>query len=146
MPEIAIAQAATDASKTLRMIHLEARLPPTVADQQHSHWKSSDTASARFIQYGGRSSSVTSATGLNTLKWCRVSSDQNAITVSIGGQPGTAQDTSATRIAPSPSENRARTHSRTRLRAAECSGACLANARMITSSSCPALCRASTSY
>ena len=44
---------------------------PQGARQQHSHWKSSDTASARFIQYGGRSSSVTSATGLNTLKWCR---------------------------------------------------------------------------
>src|SRR5262249_39180212 len=100
--------------------------------QQHSQVKSSETASAFLYQVGGRSCSVTSATGLNTLKWCRRSPDQNAITVSIGGQPGTAQATSATRIAASPSENRARTASRTRSRAAVCSGLFLANANMET--------------
>ena len=55
--------------------------------------------SAALYQDGGRSSHTTSATGLNTLKWCRRSSDQNAITVSSGGHPGTAQATSATRTA-----------------------------------------------
>ena len=88
-------------------------------------------------QAGGRSSSVTSATGLNTLKWCRRSSDQNAITVSIGGQPGTAQATCATRIAASPSEKRRRTHSLTRSSAAVCSGLFLVNASILRPS-CPA--------
>lgn len=66
---------------------------------------------ASRIHDGGKSSSTTSANGLKTLKECRVSDDQNAITVSIGGQPGRPHVTSATRMAHSGvSENRCRVH------------------------------------
>src|SRR5262245_56219522 len=86
--------------------------------------KSSGTISASRIQAGGRSSSRTSATGLNTLKWCRRSGAvQTAITVSSGGQPGSPQATSATVTATSSASlNRARVHVRTRSRAARWSG------------------------
>src|SRR5262249_39235362 len=74
--------------------------------------------SAFFIHAGGRSSATTSTTDLNTLKWCRVSASvQNATTVSSGGQPGSAQATSVTRIAASSgSLKRERVHSFTRSR------------------------------
>ena len=76
----------------------------------------SSSTSAAFSQAGGRSSATTSATGLNTLNWWRWSSSvQNATTVSSGGQPGSRQATSATRIAASSgSLKRARVQSRTR--------------------------------
>src|SRR6266436_8257539 len=80
--------------------------------------------SAFFIHAGGRSSATTSASGLNTLKWCRVSASvQNATTVSSGGQPGSTQATSVTRIAASSgSLKRERVHSFTRSRACRYSG------------------------
>src|SRR5262249_57048641 len=80
--------------------------------------------SAFFIHAGGRSSATTSTTDLNTLKWCRVSASvQNATTVSSGGQPGSAQATSVTRIAASSgSLKRDRVHSFTRSRACRYSG------------------------
>ena len=54
---------------------------------------------ASRVHDGGKSLSTTSDNALKTLKECRVSDGQNAITVSIGGQPGRPQVTSATRIA-----------------------------------------------
>jgi hypothetical protein len=77
-----------------------------------------------FIQAGGRSSDATSVTGLNSLNWWRAWSGlQNATTVSKGGQPGSAQVTSVTRMAASTgSLKRSRVHSRNRSRAAARSG------------------------
>src|SRR5258707_2660743 len=94
------------------------------ASQQHSRPSPSTAMSAFFIHAGGRSSATTSASGLNTLKWCRVSASvQNATTVSSGGQPGSAQATSVTRIAAScGSLKRTRVHSFARSRACRYSG------------------------
>lgn len=67
---------------------------------------------ASRIHDGGKSSSTTSDNGLKTLNECRPSADQNAITVSIGGQPGSPHATSATMMVHSgPSENRRRVQS-----------------------------------
>ena len=52
--------------------------------------------SAFFMNAGGRSSSITSASGLKTLKWWRPAAVQNTMWVSTGGQPGTPQATSDT--------------------------------------------------
>lgn len=67
---------------------------------------------ASRIHDGGKSSSTTSDSGLKTLNECRPSAVQNTITVSIGGQPGSPQATSATIMVHSgPSENRRRVQS-----------------------------------
>ncbi len=111
--------------------------------QQHSHWNR--RTRKRPLHPVRRQVDLRDlGDRLNTLKWCRVSSDQNAITVSIGGQPGTAQNL-VHQIAPSPSENRARTPLPHPARAAECSGAGLQmphDDQFVV----PGLCRASTSY
>src|SRR5215470_10708116 len=70
------------------------------------------------MKAGGRSSSVTCASGLKTLKWCRPAGVQNTTCVSIGGQPGTLQAICETiTVSSAASVNRARVHSRTRSRA-----------------------------
>jgi hypothetical protein len=97
--------------------------------QQHSGTKFSGTISAFFIQLGGRSSSLTCATGLKNLKlWRVLPALQNATTVSSGGQPGSEQVTSETRTAASGARlKRARVQAATRSSALSWSGLFLAD-------------------
>src|SRR6476660_4688714 len=85
---------------------------------------SSSETSDIFSQAGGRSSSTISSMGLKILKsWRVLWSDQKATTVSSGGQPGTVQVSSVTRIAASSgSAKRTRVHSFTRSAASRCWG------------------------
>eukprot|EP01037_Dinobryon_pediforme_P002089 gene2089-2126_t len=71
---------------------------------------------AFFIHHGGRSSSAASITVLNSLNWWRTpGADQNATTVSKGGQPGWLHSTCATETtASSGSLKRSRVQPRSR--------------------------------